>query len=74
MRTRGSKYTDSVQHLRSAGALGHDRIAGIVVPVGYRTALPLTMNFRAVAPGTPGLARVLPRPPGPASERGKRGV
>jgi hypothetical protein len=40
------------RHLRSAGALGHECIADIVVPVGYCAAVSLTMNSHAVAPGT----------------------
>jgi hypothetical protein len=45
--------------------LWHEDITGIIVLMGYCTAVPLTMNFpagnpHAVAPGTPGLARVRP--------------
>jgi hypothetical protein len=49
-----------VQHLSSVGALDHDCIADIVVPMGYCTPVSPTMNFHAVTPGTPGLARVRP--------------
>jgi hypothetical protein len=32
-------------------------IIGIIVLTGYWTGVSMTMNFHAVAPGTPGLAR-----------------
>lgn len=44
-------------HNRAVAALGHDGVTDIIVLMGYYTAVSLTMNFYAVAPGTPGLAR-----------------
>jgi len=37
--------------------LGHESITDMIVLMGYYTAVALTMNFYAVPPGTPGLAR-----------------
>ena len=48
---------DEVRYLHSVGALGHECIAGIVVPTGYCTAVSPMMNFHAVLTGTPELAR-----------------
>jgi len=42
---------------RAVGALGHEGITDMIVLMGYYTAVSLTMNFYAVAPGSPGLAR-----------------
>jgi len=44
-------------HNRAVAALGHEGITDIIVLMGYYTAVSLTMNFYAVSPGTPGLAR-----------------
>ena len=42
---------------RAVAVLGHERITDMIVLMGYYTAVSLTMNFYAVAPGSPGLAR-----------------
>lgn len=42
---------------RAVDTLGHERITDMIVLMGYYTAVSLTMNFYAVAPGTKGLAR-----------------
>ena len=42
---------------RAVGALGHESITDMIVLMGYYTAVSLTMNFYAVAAGTPGLTR-----------------
>ena len=42
---------------RAVAALGHEGITDIIVLMGYYTAVSLTMNFYAVAAGTPGLTR-----------------
>jgi 4-carboxymuconolactone decarboxylase len=42
---------------RAAEVLGHERITDMIVLMGYYTAVSLTMNFYAVPPGAPGLAR-----------------
>ena len=42
---------------RAVDALGHVGITDMILLMGYYTAVCLTMNFYAVAPGTPGLAR-----------------
>ncbi len=44
-------------HDRAVAVLGHEGVTDIIVLMGYYTAVSLTMNFYAVAPGTPGLAR-----------------
>jgi 4-carboxymuconolactone decarboxylase len=42
---------------RAVGALGHESVTDMIVLMGYYTAVSLTMNFYAVAAGTPGLTR-----------------
>ena len=42
---------------RAVAVLGHEGVTDIIVLMGYYTAVSLTMNFYAVAPGTPGLTR-----------------
>lgn len=42
---------------RAVALLGHTSITDVIVLMGYYTCVSLTMNFYAVAPGTPGLAR-----------------
>ena len=42
---------------RAVTTLGHESITDVIVLMGYYTAVSLTMNFYAVAAGTPGLAR-----------------
>jgi 4-carboxymuconolactone decarboxylase len=42
---------------RAVATLGHEGITDVIVLMGYYTAVSLTMNFYAVAPGTPGLTR-----------------
>jgi len=42
---------------RAVTVLGHESITDMIVLMGYYTAVALTMNFYAVPPGTPGLAR-----------------
>jgi 4-carboxymuconolactone decarboxylase len=42
---------------RAVKALGHESITDVIVLMGYYTAVSLTMNFYAVAAGSPGLAR-----------------
>jgi len=42
---------------RAVRALGHEGVTDMIVLMGYYTAVSLTMNFYAVAPGSPGLAR-----------------
>lgn len=42
---------------RAVTALGHEGVTDVIVLMGYYTAVSLTMNFYAVAAGTPGLAR-----------------
>jgi len=44
-------------HDRAVKTLGHERIADVIVLMGYYTAVSLTMNFYAVPAGTPGLTR-----------------
>ena len=44
-------------HDRAVKLLGHEGVTDVIVLMGYYTAVSLTMNFYAVAPGTPGLAR-----------------
>ena len=42
---------------RAVSALGHESVTDMIVLMGYYTAVSLTMNFYAVAAGTPGLTR-----------------
>jgi len=42
---------------RAVKALGHESVTDMIVLMGYYTAVSLTMNFYAVPPGSPGLAR-----------------
>jgi len=42
---------------RAVKVLGHEGVTDMIVLMGYYTAVSLTMNFYAVAAGTPGLAR-----------------
>jgi 4-carboxymuconolactone decarboxylase len=42
---------------RAVRVLGHVSITDMIVLMGYYTCVSLTMNFYAVPPGTPGLAR-----------------
>ena len=42
---------------RAVRALGHESVTDVIVLMGYYTAVSLTMNFYAVAAGTPGLVR-----------------
>jgi len=42
---------------RAIAALGHESVTDMIVLMGYYTAVSLTMNFYAVAAGTPGMAR-----------------
>ncbi len=42
---------------RAVAHLGHEGVTDMIVLMGYYTAVSLTMNFYAVPPGTPGLAR-----------------
>ena len=42
---------------RAVKALGHESVTDMIVPMGYYTAVSLTMNFYAAPPGSPGLAR-----------------
>jgi len=47
---------DGLYH-RAVSVLGHERITDMIVLMGYYTAVSLTMNFYAVAPGSPGMTR-----------------
>lgn len=42
---------------RAVQVLGHESITDVIVLMGYYTCVSLTMNFYAVPPGSPGLAR-----------------
>jgi 4-carboxymuconolactone decarboxylase len=42
---------------RAVALLGHEGITDMIVLMGYYTCVSLTMNFYAVAAGTPGLSR-----------------
>src|SRR6185295_7777025 len=42
---------------RAVSVLGHESVTDMIVLMGYYTAVSLTMNFYAVAAGTPGLTR-----------------
>ncbi|MGH7331901.1 MAG: carboxymuconolactone decarboxylase family protein [Candidatus Rokuibacteriota bacterium] len=42
---------------RAIKGLGHEGVTDVIVLMGYYTAVSLTMNFYAVAAGSPGLAR-----------------
>ena len=37
--------------------LEHESLSDMIVPMGYDTAVSLTMNFHAVPAGSPGVAR-----------------
>lgn len=53
----GERLIPQDLHDRAVTALGHEGVTDIIVLMGYYTAVSLTMNFYAVASGTPGLAR-----------------
>ena len=53
----GNRLIPQALYDRAVDGLGHDGITDMIVLMGYYTAVCLTMNFYAVAPGTPGLAR-----------------
>ena len=42
---------------RAVATLGHESVTDMIVLMGYYTSVSLTMNFYAVAAGSPGLAR-----------------
>ncbi len=42
---------------RAVTVLGHESITDMIVLMGYYTCVSLTMNFYAVPPGSPGMAR-----------------
>jgi len=42
---------------RAVAVLGHESVTDMIVLMGYYTAVSLTMNFYAVAAGSPGLSR-----------------
>jgi len=44
-------------HDRAVLVLGHESVTDMIVLMGYYTAVSLTMNFYAVSPGSPGMAR-----------------
>ena len=44
-------------HDRAVSVLGHESVTDMIVLMGYYTTVSLTMNFYAVPPGSPGMAR-----------------
>jgi 4-carboxymuconolactone decarboxylase len=53
----GGRLVSQGLYDRAVKALGHESITDVIVLLGYYTAVSLTMNFYAVAAGSPGLAR-----------------
>ena len=53
----GERLIPQGLHDRAVAALSHEGVTDIIVLMGYYTAVSLTMNFYAVAPGTPGISR-----------------
>jgi 4-carboxymuconolactone decarboxylase len=57
MALAGGRLVSEGLYDRAVKTLGHEGITDVIVLMGYYTAVSLTMNFYAVAAGTPGLAR-----------------
>ena len=57
MALAGGRLVSRGLYDRAVKVLGHESITDIIVLMGYYTAVSLTMNFYAVPPGSPGLAR-----------------
>jgi 4-carboxymuconolactone decarboxylase len=57
MALAGERLVPQGLHDRAVKLLGHESITDMIVLMGYYTCVALTMNFYAVPPGSPGLAR-----------------
>ncbi len=53
----GNRLISQGLYDRAVAALGHEGVTDMIVLMGYYTAVSLRMNFYAVPPGSPGLAR-----------------
>jgi 4-carboxymuconolactone decarboxylase len=57
MALAGGRLVPQGLYDRAVTVLGHETVTDVIVLMGYYTAVALTMNFYAVAAGSPGLAR-----------------
>jgi 4-carboxymuconolactone decarboxylase len=57
MALAGGRLVPQGLYDRAVTVLGHESVTDMIVLMGYYTAVSLTMNFYAVAAGSPGLAR-----------------